>query len=232
MTVLDFFKTVVESLGDGKPGAEFRRYPLRSVLAAYNEALCFVATLRRDLFTRMVIMKLVPGITQDAKCCGCKDITGIMAQVLEDGTLVKDLSKASAVSYQTVGWYRVPCPPSEPRIQSVGFEAGLTGVFSVYPPVPTAADMWVRIKCVTSPHQLIEADLYGGTSPIDESPIPPASIKWCSFQPAVRSYMLARLLVGDRHAVGASADSARELKHAYDFLGVQYKMEQALAREN
>lgn len=233
-TVHGFLLTIASSLGDARPGAEFRRYPLRDMVTYYNEALCFIAGLRRDLFTRMVVMKLSPGLTQDAKCCGCLDVTGVMAQVDAAGNTVKDLTEATSVSGQVPRWYRAPCRTTEdgavPVIQGVTFESGLTGVFSVQPPVPVGVDMWAKIKCVAPPKALTEADLLGGTN-AENVTVPPASTAWCTFLPAVRSYILYRALSGDRHAVGASADAARELKMVYDYLGVQYKFEQALSKE-
>jgi hypothetical protein len=235
MTVYDFLVTVASALGDARPGSEFRRYPLRDLLTYYNEAMCFIAAQRRDLFTKRVVVKLEPGTTQDATCCGCSDVVGVMAQVTSDGVVVKDLSQASAASAQTWRWYRAPCRATPdgaavPIIQAVGIEPGMAGVFNVFPPIPPGVDTWAVIKCVAPPRAVTEAQALGGVDEAGET-VPPAGTGWCTFLPAVRSYVLYRALLGDRHATGASAEAARELKAVYDYLGLQYRMEQALDKE-
>jgi hypothetical protein len=219
-SVYDFLLSIADSLGDGNPQRPFRRYRLSSLTAFYAEAMCFVASHRPDLFTDFVIMKLEPGSYQDARCCGCTNVVGVVAQIDVDGNTVKDLSNSAAASTQVNKWFRAPCRVTTdgeavPTIGSVTLVAGMNGVFTVTPPVPVGVDMWVKIKCVKAGGGPTEAQVLAG-----------AGVGSCKFLPAVRSYIMYRALLGDRHAVNASSDAQSELKNAYAYLGLQMKMEE------
>ena len=71
MRVYDFLLSIAAQLGDNNPTRPFRRYALSDMVTYYQEALCFVASHRPDLFTDFMVMKLEPGSYQDARCCGC-----------------------------------------------------------------------------------------------------------------------------------------------------------------
>lgn len=219
-SVYDFLLTVADALGDGNPMRPFRRYRLSSLVAYYTEAMCFVASHRPDLFTDFVVMKLDPGSYQDARCCGCTNVVGVVAQIDADGNTIKDLSNSAAASTQVTKWFRAPCRVTEsgtavPTIGSVTLVSGMNGVFTVTPPVPVGVDMWVKLKCVKA-----------GSGPTEAQVLAGAGVGGCKFLPAVRSYVMYRALLGDRHAVNASSDAQSELKNAYTYLGIQMKMEE------
>lgn len=222
MRVFDFFLSIAEQLGDAKPSAPFRRYQLNDMATFYNEAMCFVASHRPDLFTDMLVMKLETGSHQNAKCCGCTDIQGVVSQVDADGNQIKDLTTVNqaADSAKVSRWYRTPCKvlpdgTTAPVIVSVSVDSQVSGAFTVQPPIPPGVDAWVKVRCTHPPRPLAVTDILGG-----------AGLAWCKFQPAIRSYMLYRLLQGDRHATGATNESQAELRAAYTYLGVQVKMEE------
>lgn len=219
MTVYDFLLTIASSLGDGNPARPFRRYQLADLVAYYTEARCFVASHRPDLFTDFVIMKLDPGAYQDARCCGCTNVVGIVAQVDADGNTVKDLASGGAVSTAVNRWFRSPCRVAADgaavhSIGSVTIVPGMNGVFTVDPPVPPSTDVWVKLKCVKS-----------GTGPSLAQVQAGAFVGDCKFLPAIRSYVLYRALLGDRHAANASTEAQNELRNAYTYLGIQIKAE-------
>jgi hypothetical protein len=219
--IVDFFLSIAESLGDSRPGREFTRYTKPTMVTYYNEAMCFVASHRPDLFTNMVIVKMTPGRHQDARCCGCTDVQGVVAQVDENGAEIKDLTTlppGQGTGTSTRRTYRTPCRKTVggvPTITNVVLDAGVAGAFAVDPPVPVGADMWLKVRCTAPPTALTLADLDAGKG-----------FGWCKFAPAIRSYMLYRLLGADRNAAGASQEAQAELKAAYTYLGVQIKMEE------
>lgn len=220
MRIYDFLLTIASQLGDARPGAEFRRYTLRDLAAYYSEAMCFVATHRPDLFTNYLVMKLLPGSTQDARCCNCNNVISVVAQIDAAGNTIKDLSSAnSSGKADQSKWYRAPCKTiadgsSVTLISAVSITPGMNGQFDVSPPIKPGEDVWVKLQCVQSPQQCSEASVLAG-----------ASMGSCSFQPAIHSYILYRALQGDRHAVGASTEAQNELKNVYAYLGMAYKQE-------
>lgn len=225
MKAYDFLLSIAAQLGDGNPARPFRRYPLRDLAVYLSEGMCFVASHRPDLFTDLVVMKLATGVHQDARCCGCANVIGVLAQIDEDGNTVKDLGAVGSSSARTSRWYRAPCRVTAagdevPAIQGITIEPGMNGVFAVDPPVPPGADMWVKLKCVTAPREITEADIMAG-----------ASLLQCRFLPALRSYVLYRALMGDRHAVGSANEAQNELKNAYTYLGIQIKAEERQENE-
>lgn len=218
MSVYSFLQTIASSLGDDKPGSPFRRYLLRDLVTYYNEAMCFVATHRPDLFTEYKILKLAAGSSQDARCCGCLNVIEVVAQIDANGNTIKDLTSTGGSATNTSKWYRVPCRDGATGTQliiSYKIEPGMNGQFTVTPPVPVGADVWVKLKCVGAPTQYDQAAVIAG-----------ASTGACQFLPAIRSYVLYRALQGDRHAMGAAVEAQSEFKNVLTILGIQIKYEQ------
>lgn len=233
MKVYDFLRSVVAQLGDDRPNKPFMRYALKDLVTYYNEAMCFVASNRPDLFTEITVMKLEPGFYQDARCCGCGNVIELVAQVDKDGNVVRQLDGADmgAAGGQQNRWYRPLCratntpgagPVAAPKYIITGFEVqpDMNGVFLVQPPVPPGVDAWVALKCVRNPASLSEDAVRSGSS------TPPD----CKFMPGIRSYVLYRALQGDRLAVGAATEAQQELKNAYSYFNVQMKNE--ITQEN
>lgn len=219
MRIYDFLLTIASGLGDAKPNNPFRRYPLRDLVAYYNEAMCFVSTHRPDLFTDFKIMKLAAGSSQDARCCGCLNVIEVVAQIDADGNTIKDLTSTGGSKTNTSKWYRAPCRDGATGTQliiGVEIENGMNGQFSVVPPIPPGTDIWVKLKCVHAPTNYDEAAVLAGSG-----------TGACQFLPAIRSYILYRALQGDRHAQGAAAESQNEFKNVITMLGLQLKFEQA-----
>jgi hypothetical protein len=221
MSVYEFLRTVAAQLGDDRPGSPFRRYALKDLTAYYQEAMCFVAAHRPDLFTDFTVMKLAPGSYQDARCCGCTNVLEVVAQIDVDGNTVKDLTTTGGSKADVTRWFRPACRTtsngsSVTPIDSITITPGMNGVFQVSPAVKPGQDVWVKLKCVHAPPAPSEADVLGGASTGD-----------CKFLVAIRSYVLYRALQGDRHAVGATTEAQNEIRNVYTYLGMQYKMEQA-----
>lgn len=225
MRVYDFLLSIAEQLGDAHPQRPFRRYPLSTLVLLLNEGIAFVASHRPDLFTDMVIVKLQPGRHQDARCCGCQDVQGVVSQIDADGAEIKDLSVVNQdptpAARSVKRWYRAPCKENQadaavPILLTATQDPAVQGAFVVDPPVPVNTNMWVKVRCTHPPKQLTDAAVIGG-----------AVLPEIRFQPALRSYVLYRLLQGQRHVEGADAAAQAELKAAYTYLGVQFKMSEA-----
>lgn len=225
MRVYDFLFTVAEQLGDGKTKAPFRRYPLAMLTTFYNEALTAVGTYRPDLVTDFLTMKLAPGINQDARCCGCLNITGLSAQIDAQGRIIADLSalgitSSTSPTAEKNRWFRAPCRVTDDgdtidyTVKNWTIVAGMNGVFTVYPPVPADVDVWVQVKCKHAMPTYTEAQVLGGLVTVLDQ-----------YLPAIRSYVLYRAQQGDVLAVGATTAAQNELKNFFAFLEVEYKME-------
>lgn len=230
MSVYDFLLTVASQLGDAKPNAPFRRYPLRDLVAFYKEAMCFVATHRPDLFTEFVVMKLDTGAQQDARCgCGCINVLGFVAQIDANGNTIKDLTSTGGTAKKTSKWYRPVCKKvTNPDgttsittlIDGIYIEPGMNGSFTVSPPIPPGVDVWVKLKCSRGPADVSEADVLDGASTGD-----------CQFLPAIRSYVLYRALQGDRHAAGAAGEAQNEFRNVHNYLKIQLAAEQLVEKQ-
>lgn len=224
MRVYDFLKSIAAQLGDDRPGAPFRRYPLSLLSTFYTEAMCFVAANKPDLMTSLIVVKLQTGVYQDAaKCCGCTNVLQALAQVDADGNIIKDLTSTGGTASDVSKWFRPICKTSASSstiIISVSIESGMNGVFTVDPPIPPGEDVYVLLKCVHNPPCMSEADVLNG-----------ADMGACTFQAAIRSYILYRALQGNRHAMGASVEAQNELKAAYQYLGLVMKAEKAQESE-
>lgn len=223
MVIHEFLKSIAEQLGDNRPGNPFRRYTLASLIAYYNEAMCFVAARRPDLFTGFKVIKLATGQFQDATCCGCVNVLSVVSQLNAAGDTVKDFSSqdtSARSSANRTKWYRPVCRTDQPGatvvIQTVKILGGQNGAFQVYPPVPEGADVYLKVRCVQQPCGVDEAAVLAGDS------VP----GWCQFLPAIRSYVLYRALQGDRQAVGATNEAQAERRAMYDFLQLAYDAEQ------
>lgn len=222
--VYDFLKSIAAQLGDDRPGSPFRRYPLSLLATFYSEALCFVAANKPELMTSLLVVKLQTGVWQDAaKCCGCINVLQALAQVDADGNIIKDLTSTGGTANDVSKWFRSTCSNTTTGttiIISITIEPGMNGVFTVDPPIPPGEDVYVLLKCVHNPPCLSEADIING-----------ADMGACTFQAALRSYILYRALQGDRHAVGASTEAQNELRNVYTYLNMQAKAEKAQEAE-
>lgn len=222
--VYDFLKSIAAQLGDDRPGAPFRRYPLSLLATFYSEALCFVAANKPDLMTDLIVVKLQTGVYQDAaKCCGCINVLAALAQVDADGNIIKDLTSTGGTANDVSKWFRSTCSASSTGgtiIISISIEPGMNGVFTVDPPIPPGEAVYVLLKCVHNPPCLDEAAILNG-----------ADMGACTFQAALRSYILYRALQGDRHAVGASTEAQNEYRNALQYLGLVVKAEKAQESE-
>lgn len=222
MSIYDFLLTIASQLGDAKPTSAFRRYPLRDLVAFYNEAMSFVSVHRPDLFTELTIIKLTSGAHQDGKCCGCVNVTGVIAQIDSEGNQVRDLTQTGKLSTPRTKWYRPVCKTTPGAgapavlIDDITIIPGMNGAFTVVPAIPPGADIWVKVKCVRAPTNIS----------MEEVALGQGTVANCIFLPAIRSYILYRALQGDRHASYAGTEAQNEFRNVVTYLGIQLKNEE------
>lgn len=222
MKLYDWLLTVAAPLNDDRPGAPFKRYKMKDMLAAYNAALCLVAKYRPDLFTELRVVKLEPGIYQDVRGC-CSNVLDVIAQVLANGDVVKKL--AGSRERPTVAkrhWKKPSCLRAGEDglpaflLDFATIDKNLGGRFEVEPAVPCGADVWVMVKCVSQPCALTEAEALLGEE-LDGD---------CIYNVAAWHYVLARMLTGDRFSNAASAEGQYHYRMFFDLLGIVQRQEE------
>lgn len=215
-TLKEFLETVAFVLNDAEPGRPFQRYPLKDMIAAYNAAMCLVAQYRKDLFTELRNVALVPGKYQDVRGC-CSEVLDVLDQVDAQGNIVKELSGARKKTYTARrNWKKPSCLRAGEQayvIDNASIDANLHGRFSVDPPVPCGVEAFAKVKCVSTPCKYTEAD---ANAQVDGD---------CSFNVAAWHYVLATMLSGDQFANGAGGDKSYHYRMFFDILGIVQKQD-------
>lgn len=223
-TAFDYFRSVAAVLGDDEPNRPFQRYPLRDLIMAYNRGMQIVYKYRPDLFTVIKQVHLQVGSRQNARGC-CDNVLRVLEQVDATGGVITPLEthkteKPKAPSRSS--WVHKPSCliHKDTAGERVGYvieyatlDNGMNGLFSVHPPVPCDVDAWVNVKCVQPPCDMRE-DLVNGE--LEGSGL---------HNTALWHYIVASMLVGDRHAVGATQEAQMHFKMFFELLGIEYKQE-------
>ena len=221
MTLYDWLRTIAFALNDSEPGKEFRRYPIRDMIAAYNAALCLVAEYRPDLFTELRIVELVPGKYQDVRGC-CDNVLDVLDQVTAEGDIVKSLTGARRRPTTVKRNWKKPTCLSR-RAADIGYlvdnadiDKNLNGRFTVDPPVPCDTEAYVMVKCVAKPCPISVEDQNAEIN------------AGCAMTTAAWHYVLARMLSGDRFANAAGGDAAYHFRMFFEVLGVEQTQERQI----
>lgn len=218
-TYREWFDTIAFALNDDEPGHEYARYPLKRMMAAYNEAMALAAKYRIDLFTETPVMKLQPGTYQDARGCGCGIILDVIAQTDDAGGVIKKLSGARETTTKAKRNWRKPSCINRPDgpdgyvIDNIDIDSNTNGRFEVDPPVPCDVDAYVKVKCALMPCPVGEAD--GST---------PMTIQG-DLLAAAWHYVLAKMLTGDRYSQSAVNQAQYHYKMFFDILGIMLRQE-------
>lgn len=220
MTLHEWLRTVAFALNDDEPNRPFQRYLVKDLLAALNSALTLVARYRPDLYTETPVIKLQAGIQQDARGC-CVNVLDVLEQTDEHGNHIKKLSGSRrTVNKVKNTWKKPSCLRTSNKfeylVDSANIDVNLNGRFTVDPPVPCDVDVYVRVKCVTSPQPFTEVDV--------NMQVPGGA--FCDQMVASWHYVLATMLTGDRfdNSVGAQ-DKQFHYKMFFDILGVVQRQE-------
>ncbi len=223
-TALDYFRSIAAVLGDDEPNRPFQRYPLRDLIMAYNRGSAVIRAYRPDLFTVIKKVKLEAGSRQNAKGC-CDNVVNVLEQVDADGNVITQLSTTKTAkprgSNKTSWIHKPSCLIHTDAkgnlvdyvIDAATIDNSMNGLFSVLPPVPCGVDAYVNVKCVT-PACNFREDLINGELGGNEL-----------HNAALWHYVISAMLIGDRHAAGASAESQNHLQNFFKLLDIQQKME-------
>lgn len=222
-TFKEWFDTLAFALNDDEPNHEYARYPLKRMIAAYNEGMALAAKYRQDLFTETVVMKLQPGIYQDARGCGCCNILDTLAQTDEHGGVIKKLQGSRETETQKKRNWRKPSCIRRPEgpdgyiIDNTDIDSNLNGRFTVDPPVPVDVEAYIKVKCVELPCPMDEA----GVNTSSDSCNP-------ELLAAVWHYVLAKMLTGDRYSQSATQQAQYHYRLFFELLGVLLQQEQRI----
>ena len=218
MKLIDWFKSIAFVLNDAEEGHEFSRYTLRQMVQAYNAGLCLVVKYRPDLFTEWKIVQLREGRLQDTRAC-CDNVLGVAGQTDRWGNTVKDLDGGRETTTKVKrNWKKPSCinftgAPDGYTISNVDIDKNMNGRFSVDPPVPCDAEVFVRVKCVAGP------------CPINEADVEAESYVECDMMTALWYFVLARMQAGDQFTEVTFAAMRFNHKMFFEVLGVVQRQE-------
>lgn len=141
-----------EDLNDVEPGHEFSIWNREQLLRYHNEGLCLVASLRPDMFTKTLLVKVDPCV-EEQTVCACTIIHRVIGQTDKNGRILRSLRLRNTKTALT--WTGAKCAP--PRNNNVIKEYSVdasTNKVSIYPPVAAGVDAWIKVECTTPPEPL------------------------------------------------------------------------------
>ena len=217
MTLFDWLRTIAFALNDDEPGRPFQRYTLKDMIAAYNAAMTLGAQYRKDLFTELRVVKLAPGKYQDVRGC-CGEVLDVLEQTDAAGNLIAEIKGARDHKTTSKRNWKKPSCLARPEgvdyvVRNADIDSNLNGRFTVDPPVPCDANVYVLAKCVKAPCALTEAD-QGVTIP-EQSVVVTAA--W--------HYVLGQMLTGDQFANAAGGNKNYHHRLFFEILGVTQRQE-------
>lgn len=217
MTLFDWLRTVAFSLNDDEPGRPFQRYALKDLIAAYNSARTLVMEYRKDLFTELRVVRLVPGKYQDVRGC-CAEVLDVMDQTDAEGNIIRGITGARERTTTAKRiWKKASCLPKVAGltyyVENADIDKNMHGRFSIDPPVPCDVDAFVMVKCVSYPCPYTEADV---NVVINEQQMQNV---------AAWHYVLGTMLSGDQFANAAGGNKNYHYRMFFDILGVVQRQE-------
>lgn len=161
MNTNSLLQSLASDLGDNEPGHEYQRWSEADLLRYWNEAVCIIADLRKDLFSCPTTIALKPGSIQDIS--PCDRLGEVIGQVDKDGNLITPVAEASADLRSR--WVGKPCALTmsqalrqEYRMQSYSTDANTNKSVVVTPPVPPNAKVYLQVNCTRAPKVLCPGD--------------------------------------------------------------------------
>ena len=214
MFVSSWLKNIATQLSDYQEedaSQQFVHWSKDLLLSYYNDASCYIASLKPQDYIRPVVVRLLPGSTQNTCCAVVGNVT---EHVTESGSYisrilnVKSLPtwKGTAVC-ATTGSYA----PQQTYRSSEALNS-----FDIYPPVPSTGAYYVKILCSQAPNEVSVANL--------AVQMPP-----CKYNAAITEWVLYRALSGETDTALISA-SQLHYKAFTDLMGIQSKAEMAFQK--
>lgn len=214
MQVAEWLETTALSLSDfqaGSPDQQFVHWPKVLLLAHFNEAICYIASLKPQDFIRPVVVRLQPGSTQ-VTCC---DVVGAVTQhVNEAGSFISRIQSSKTIptwkGTKTCAVDGVYVPQQTYRSSEA------PNSFDIYPPVPAAGAYYVKILCSQAPEAVVEGDLT-------------AEMPSCKYYAAINEYVMFKCMSGETDTALISG-SQLHYKAFTDLMGIQTKAETAFQK--
>lgn len=157
MNTNSLLKSLASDLGDNEPGHENQRWSEDDLLRYWNEAVCIISDLRKDLFSCATLIKLQPGSIQDIT--PCDRLGEVIGQVDKHGNMLTPVAEASADLRSR--WVGKSCALTAPksraqdyRIQSYSTDINTNKNVVVTPPVPPGADVYLQVNCTRRPKEI------------------------------------------------------------------------------
>jgi hypothetical protein len=203
---------IARDLNDAEPGHEFTRWPQQSLARWFNEGRCNAFTLNPSQFSQVVVVKLQPGTEQQA--CNGGILHDILGQTDARGLITTPINRTD-MSMSTRWTKTVNCcvtGASTTKLTGYTFTASENGLFSVEPPVPPGADVYVKVVCYTRPSDLSLTD------DVDDSDD-------CATTAAATQWALFRAMMRDDESIAAQNAAAVHRQMFFDLLNVRYTRE-------
>lgn len=185
MRLASHLQALASDLGDAEPGHEFSSWSQEDLLRYWNEGVCLIASLRPDLFSRPVRIRLEPGSMQSLSCC-CQEIGKVIEQVDANGARVGPVSAVDDAALSR--WTKAPCLQRgrAARVTSYSIDTHSKNFLRVNPPVPVGAEVYLLVSCTAKPRDATMADLESEVLEPD-----------CGNLAAVRQWVMFRALYRD-----------------------------------
>jgi hypothetical protein len=125
--------------------------------AYINEAMCFVQSVRPELFSVSKTIDLNPGHEQLLGECGCSTVLDVVSVLDEKGERVGATRKTDERLAQIANLF-TNCKSGQISSFSYTIDSVVKNRFSLSPGVPNGRKLKAIIRCVEAPKQFVECD--------------------------------------------------------------------------
>lgn len=202
---------IARDLNDAEPGHEHVTWEVEALTTWFNEALGNAFTLNPTKFAEVKVIKLTTG--SDQWPCDCAILHRVLGQTDALGYTTRSLSQSDGDL--DARWTKPSsCPPARGpfRLTDFTFNVGEDGYFTVRPPVPPNADVYMKVLCYVRPKVF---------SPGDDIPDDGTVA-------AAKQWVLYRALMRDDESQVSLAAAQVHIKTFFELLKIQYTQELAL----
>jgi hypothetical protein len=148
----EFLAGYAEDLNDAEPGHEFTIWSREQLLRYHNEGLCLVAALRPDMFTKTVVVKVTPCV-EEQSVCDCTVVHKVLGQADSNGRILRPLRLRNTKTAMVWTGKKCAAPRQSTVLKEYSVDSG-TNKVSVYPPVSSGVEAWIKIECTSPPEEL------------------------------------------------------------------------------
>lgn len=176
-TVESLLLGYAEDLNDAEPGHEFTIWSREQLLRYHNEGLCLVASLRPDMFTKTLVVKVDP-CTEEQTLCSCTVVHKVIGQSDATGRVLRPLRLRNSKSAMVWTGPKCAAPRVVTDLKEYSIDAS-TNKVSTYPALSAGVDAWIKVECSVSPDPVA----------IDDTDVDSTR---CAFSSAVLQWVLYR----------------------------------------